>query len=313
MSFLPKPLQFKTIADFEAYIAPMTWDRGWHPAFITGHNTGVPRLSQYVNQYSDAVRQQWPGNLNHYYRNTMKWHSGPHIVICPKITGGYIWVLCDLELDGVSVSCWNSKTIGIECVGDYETEDPTTGHGAEVRDQFVEIAAALCRHFGWAPRPQILGVKGIHWHKQCTNDHHPCPGKNWSGDDVIRRIETVLKPKSTIEEVDIPSTGSTTSQTPVDNAPALRVLRKGDKGKDVGELQELLNRVGTIPMLEVDDDFGKKTESAVERFQRAQRLYADGSVGSSTRAKLAAVLKALAKEGTASPATVSNMQQEKAV
>ena len=60
------------------------------------------------------------------------------------------------------------------------------------------------------------------------------------------------------------------------------ILRKGDKGKAVREIQGLLNsRAGKI-VLKPDGDFGGKTETAVKEFQAKMKLRADGVVGPKT-------------------------------
>lgn len=64
-----------------------------------------------------------------------------------------------------------------------------------------------------------------------------------------------------------------------------RVLRKGNKGKDVEQLQELLNKLG-FNCGEVDGNFGTKTETAVKAFQTAKDLEVDGIVGKNTYAAL---------------------------
>lgn len=65
-----------------------------------------------------------------------------------------------------------------------------------------------------------------------------------------------------------------TAAEPVESPPA---LRKGSKGEAVERLQSLLNANGAA--LKVDGDFGPRTEDAVEDFQRARGLHADGIVG----------------------------------
>ncbi len=61
--------------------------------------------------------------------------------------------------------------------------------------------------------------------------------------------------------------------------PARSMLRKGDQGNSVRELQRLLK-------ITVDGGFGPKTERAVIDFQKANGLAADGRVGPQTWAKL---------------------------
>jgi hypothetical protein len=58
------------------------------------------------------------------------------------------------------------------------------------------------------------------------------------------------------------------------------VLRKGDRGPDVGRMQALLNAKGVS--VGVDDDFGSDTKDAVVAFQRAKGLGDDGVCGKYT-------------------------------
>ncbi|GAB2514989.1 peptidoglycan-binding protein [Lysobacter humi (ex Lee et al. 2017)] len=75
-------------------------------------------------------------------------------------------------------------------------------------------------------------------------------------------------------------------------APREPVLRLGDRGAEVERVQAMLRRHGATDArgraIEVDGDFGPRTDEAVRRFQRAQRLEDDGIVGPGTRAALAA-------------------------
>src|SRR3954452_22790324 len=66
-----------------------------------------------------------------------------------------------------------------------------------------------------------------------------------------------------------------------------RVIRKGDKGADVGTLQRVLVRKG-YRLGPVDGIFGTRTKRAVLDFQRRQTLTVDGVVGPQTVASLAA-------------------------
>lgn len=60
----------------------------------------------------------------------------------------------------------------------------------------------------------------------------------------------------------------------------LPILRKGDQGEMVMQLQQLLNQRGANLIL--DGDFGVATETAVIRFQRQQSLVPDGIVATQT-------------------------------
>ena len=66
-----------------------------------------------------------------------------------------------------------------------------------------------------------------------------------------------------------------------------RLLKKGLTGSDVKTLQELLNQLHIVtPALEVDGDFGSKTDAAVRSFQKKLRLKQDGLYGEDTHKAL---------------------------
>lgn len=64
----------------------------------------------------------------------------------------------------------------------------------------------------------------------------------------------------------------------------MSLLRLGDRGPKVIDLQRLLNRRGFA--LVIDGDFGPKTERAVRDFQRQAGLVVDGIAGPKTFAVL---------------------------
>lgn len=67
-------------------------------------------------------------------------------------------------------------------------------------------------------------------------------------------------------------------------------LRKGDKGKDVANLQKLLMKAGyALPKYGADGDFGDECLNAVKAFQKDKKLTVDGIVGAKTWAALLAV------------------------
>ena len=67
-----------------------------------------------------------------------------------------------------------------------------------------------------------------------------------------------------------------------------RLLKNGFSGADVKALQELLNQLGAA--LEVDGQFGSKTEAAVRAFQKKAGIKQDGKYGDQTHAALMAAV-----------------------
>lgn len=66
----------------------------------------------------------------------------------------------------------------------------------------------------------------------------------------------------------------------------MAVLKKGSKGNPVKDIQKLLNKNGAKPALEVDGDFGPKTDAATKAFQKKMKIKCDGKVGDTTKATL---------------------------
>ena len=67
-----------------------------------------------------------------------------------------------------------------------------------------------------------------------------------------------------------------------------RLLKNGSAGADVKALQELLNQLGAA--LNVDGQFGSKTEAAVKAFQKKAGIRQDGTYGDQTHAVLMAAI-----------------------
>jgi len=62
----------------------------------------------------------------------------------------------------------------------------------------------------------------------------------------------------------------------------MAVLKEGSKGKDVKNIQTLLNKAGAKPKLDVDGIFGPLTKAAVKAFQKKCGLGRDGKIGPKT-------------------------------
>lgn len=69
-------------------------------------------------------------------------------------------------------------------------------------------------------------------------------------------------------------------------------LRKGAKGSEVREMQEILAKLKFAPG-QIDGDFGDKTELAVKQFQQKQGITPDGVVGLETRTILNQLIQQL--------------------
>lgn len=244
-TYLNPPIHY-SIPEFRAMLAGLKLG-AWRPKFPTLHNTGAPSLAQWL-AYGSTPQERWGASLNRYYQG-LGWHAGPHLVVCPD----YVWVLCDLTQSGVSVSCWNAVTFGIEMVGSYDDAAQDrfdTGEGAKVRDNAVAVLAALADKFGWGDLGDYaIGAKGLHFHRECVADHHACPGGQVKKPDMLARVAALR------------GTSQATSCAPAEPPkpdPALAAAQA--------------------------------LKAAVIAFQKAADLAADGDPGPATRAALTSAL-----------------------
>lgn len=143
------------------------------------------------------------------------------------------------------------------------------GDRAKAEDNAAWLVARLLQQYGWG----LDRIKQHHdfspWKKDCPRILRPRWGK-W-----LERVQHYLADGQKGEA----------------KTMARPVLRKGDRGQAVKELQEALKSLGYDPG-PIDGVFGPRTEAAVKAFQRAAGIAVDGIVGPVTWSKLDAALAA---------------------
>jgi len=162
---------------FDDYCHTLVWS-AWRPSFITVHNTAVPSLAQRPN----GLSRQHIANLESFYRDTQGWNAGPHLFVDDQ----QIWVFTPLVVSGVHSPSFNKLAIGIEMLGNYETEDFSTGRGKKVRNNTVAAMATLCAILGIDPNTTRL-------HKEDPATTHDCPGKNVDKGKLIADVEKLMR------------------------------------------------------------------------------------------------------------------------
>lgn len=194
-TFLNPPRNY-TPETFAAFVATLRWI-AWSPKFICLHNTALPTLAQLLNK-TLAQREARIVGENAMYLNTDHWHAGPHLFTDPYADG--IWNACDLTKSGVAASCFNGEALFLEMGGNYATpnelrpgidppaDDWNSAEAQIVRDNAVAAMAILHRVLGLRPDGFVKGVSGLHFHRDCPQDHHLCPGGQVSKDDMIARV-----------------------------------------------------------------------------------------------------------------------------
>ncbi|MGW4818983.1 peptidoglycan-binding protein [Streptomyces sp. NPDC004227] len=128
-----------------------------------------------------------------------------------------------------------------------------------------------------------------------TAGESPSPGANASPSTSASESETAEPTPSGSQEGDVTGTGSeaagptqtpTTMRTSAPAAPA-PVLRRGDQGSEVTELQLRLGQLSLYPG-QADGFFGRRLEKSVRAYQWSRGIDADelGVYGPATRARL---------------------------
>jgi hypothetical protein len=170
--------QSYTPETFDAYCRKLRW-RNWRPQFIVLHNTAIPTLAQRPNGFSDSAMR----NLEVYYRDKQKWSAGPHLFVDDRA----IWIFTPLELPGVHSPSWNACSLGVEMLGNYETEVFDSGRGLAVRRNAVAAIATLSDCLK-------LQSNSLRFHREDLKTTHQCPGRNVVKEQVIKEVrERILE------------------------------------------------------------------------------------------------------------------------
>lgn len=177
-----------TQEQFRRRVAGLSWSK-WRPSKIVWHNTAAPTLAQWIKTADeDRAAGRIPGitrirNLNAFFRDNNGWSGCPHLFIA----NDFIWEMNVLTSPGVHSPSWNGSSIGIEMIGDYDTESADSGNGLMVKRNTVFATAILCEAIGLEPTSgnvdQHHATTGtIFLHKQDWKTTHDCPGKHMADD-----------------------------------------------------------------------------------------------------------------------------------
>jgi hypothetical protein len=174
-----------TAEEFDGYCHTLQWT-AWRPSFIVLHNTAAPSLAQRPN----GLTLQHIQGLEAFYRDTQKWNAGPHLFIDDR----QIWAFTPLTVSGTHSPSWNKVALGVEMLGDYETEAFDSGRGLAVRRNAVAALATLGAILG-------LGADTMRIHREDPLTTHACPGKNVRKLDVIQAVQDLIVSRHAGEHV----------------------------------------------------------------------------------------------------------------
>ena len=255
-----------TPEEFRRYVAGLVWG-SWRPSFIVLHCTVVPSLALRPQGINDGQIQAWV----QWYRDYNGWSAGPHIFVDDRPDG--IWVFTPLTTTGVHAKSWNSRTLGLEMLGDYDREEFNSGRGALVRDNAVAAIAILTDALGLDP-DSMMG------HRDYPGETKTCPGKKVGRWAIIQAV------KDWLEKQIPPSPPLATGGEAA--APAARLLKLTWPRMAGDDVQEVLTRLQQRGYYrgQLDSLYGPLAVDAVRRFQADNGLQVDGLAGPLTLAAL---------------------------
>jgi hypothetical protein len=144
---------------FAAYLDTLKWSR-WVPSLIVIHHCAEPSLKQrpagFIPQHMENLRDFYEGK---------GWSAGPHLFV----DDDQVWTFSPMTAPGVHAVSFNRTGIGIEMLGDYDTEDPWSGRGLKVLTTTAAAVKALMKRLQLAP-------KDIRFHRDDPKTSKTCPG-----------------------------------------------------------------------------------------------------------------------------------------
>lgn len=150
----------------------------WKPKGIVLHNTSEPSLKQWPSTSGEQRME----NFVDFYKNIQHWHAGPHLFVAPE----GIWIFTPLTEPGVHSPSYNNTHLGVEMVGEYQTEPFDRGPGEKVRSHAICALVSLCHLFN-------LDSASIIFHREDPRtSHKECPGKNVSKPHILDQVHQEL-------------------------------------------------------------------------------------------------------------------------
>jgi hypothetical protein len=170
-------------ADFSRYLSDVVAEKladknksNWPltPRGVCIHHTAAPSLAQRPKGW----QREHMVNLRAHYLG-LGWNKGPHLFIDED----EIFLFTPLWHRGTHAVAFNSGHWGIEMLGDYDHEDPTTGRGKAVIETAAYAAAALL---------EMIGVDEnfatVRFHRDDPSTSKSCPGKRIEKPAFLRLV-----------------------------------------------------------------------------------------------------------------------------
>ena len=134
----------------------LSWAKG-----ITLHHTAAPSLAQRPH----GLTVQHIENIASFYKR-LGWSRGPHLFI----DDDQIFGMTPLSRSGIHAVSFNRTHIGVEVLGNYDSESPSEGRGQACWTTAALATRALLDRAG-------LSVSTVNGHRDDPKTSKTCPGK----------------------------------------------------------------------------------------------------------------------------------------
>jgi len=163
-----------SVESFEEYLKTVSNTQGFRA--VTVHHTASPSLAQRPQGFT----VQHIHNIKDFYQNERGWSTGPHLFSDEN----QIFGMCPLTEKGIHAASFNSFSVGIEMLGDYDSEDPKSGRGLQVLKTSARAVAALLKWMGKEADSDTLT-----FHRDDPKTSKTCPGTKVKKDWFLGLVE----------------------------------------------------------------------------------------------------------------------------
>jgi hypothetical protein len=204
-----------SLAETLAKATPPRWVTG-----ITLHHMAAPSLAQRPR----GLTVQHLENLRAYYRDELGWKAGPQFFTDEDQVFG----LSPWTAPGTHAKSFNATHLGIEVLGDYDSEDPTTGRGLAC----WQTAAATVRVLlDWLN----LKDSAVNFHRDDPKTTKTCPGRLVKREFVLGLMKQVTPVAQPQEEQLVPVVATLAGLGVSERVAALHLTRDEDGTRVFGQ------------------------------------------------------------------------------
>ena len=159
-----------SLRDYLKAIPRPSWCKG-----VTLHHCAAPSLAQ----RPQGLKVEHLHNLRDYYQNKLGWSAAPHFFIDED----QIWAMSPVTQTGTHAKSFNATHIGIEVLGDYDSEDPTTGRGRQCWQTTMDAVLVISEWLG-------VPNESFNFHRDDPKTNKTCPGKKVTREFLLSLFKT---------------------------------------------------------------------------------------------------------------------------